>query len=297
MFARIKGYVKAVYKDIGDEVTEGQVMAEQSVPEREEELQQKEALVAQARAEVEQARKLLAAAGADVTSAVAKVREVEASRLRVKAELLRAESQFERFKKTKGVLTDEVLDESRLSFEAARAAVAEVEARIGSAEADQISKAARRDKAQADVRVAEARVKVAEAAQRYTAALLGYAKLRAPFKGVVTRRSLDVGHLLEASAAKTGRDPVFVVAQIDPVRVAVEVQENDAVYAKVGTRAIVKVQALGGEEFAGTVSRSRVALDAKAGRTLHAEIDLANPRGRLRPGMYVIATLTLQAER
>jgi RND family efflux transporter MFP subunit len=292
MFPGISGFVGQVHKDIEDYVTEGQVLAELSVPERDEELNQKRAKVSQARAEVEQAKKLLAAAEADVKSATAKVREVDASRLRVSASLRRAESQYERLKKSTAVLAQEVIDETRLGFEAAQAAVAEVDAKAASAEADRLSQEAKRDKARADIGVAEARLRVAEADERHMAELLRYAKLRAPFDGVIIRRNIDPGHYLQASSGKGRGEAAFVIARVDKVRVFVEVQENDAVLVTKGTRAVVTVQALNGEEFPGEVTRSAVAVDSKAGRTLRTEIDLKNPGGRLRPGMYAVATLT-----
>jgi RND family efflux transporter MFP subunit len=296
MFAGISGFVGQVHKDISDPVSPGEILAELSVPERDEELNQKKAKVSQARAEVEQAKKLLVAAEADVKGATARVREFEAGRLRASATLRRAESQYERLKKSTAVLAQEVIDETRLGFEAAQAAVAEVEAKVTSADADRLSQEAKRDKARADIGVAAARLRVAEANERYMTELLRYAKLRAPFAGVITRRNIDPGHFLQANAGKSGGEPAFVIARVDKVRVFVEVQENDAVLVTNGTRAVVTVQGLNGEEFPGEVTRSAVALDPKAGRTLRTEIDLKNPGGRLRPGMYAIATLTAKRQ-
>ena len=294
LYARISGYVEKVHKDIGDPVKAGEILAELSVPERDEELAERKALVAQARAEVEQAKKVLAATEAELQSAAAKVKEAAAGRLRAGAEQRRAQLQYERLKKTSGVYPEEVLAETRLGAEAATAAVAEVEARVLSAEAERASRAARRDKAGADVRVAEARLEVARAAERRTAALLGYAKLQAPFAGVVIRRHVDPGHLLQAGGGAGQGEPVFVVARVDPVRIFVDVPETDAVLVKDGTRAEVRVQALGGEGFPGKVTRSAWALDPKGGRTLRTEIDLKNPGGRLRPGMYAHASIAVE---
>jgi RND family efflux transporter MFP subunit len=294
VYARISGYVHKVYKDIGDLVTEGEVLADLSVPEMDEELKQKQALVAQATAEIEQAKKLLGSAEADLKSAAARVREADAGRLRVNAELRRAESQYERMKNTSGVIAREVLDETRLGFEAARAAVTEVEARVGSAEAERVSREAKRDKAKTDISVAEAHLRVAQADEGHTAALLAYAKLRAPFAGVVTWRKVDPGHLLQPGAGGSKGEPIFVVAETDTVRIFLDVPENDAVLVSDGTPAVVSVQALNGEEFPGKVKRSAWTLDPKAGRTLRTEIDLKNADGRLRPGTYANATITVE---
>jgi HlyD family secretion protein len=292
MYARISGFVETVAKDIGDRVEKDEVLIELSVPEMVEEHQQKKALAEQAAAEVEQAKSLRAAAEAGLLSAAAKVTEVESTRQRAGLELRRAESQYERMKKSSGVISPEFIEENKLSFESAQATVAEIEARVKSAEAVKVEAAAKRDKADADVRVADARLRVAQAEERREAELLRYSKLRAPFKGVVVRRNVDPGHLLLAAVGAGGKgEPVFVVAQTETVRVFVDVPENDAVLVADGTPAVVSVQALKGEQFKGVVQRSAWALNPKA-RTLRTEIDVKNPDGRLRPGMYAYAVIS-----
>ncbi len=289
--ARISGYVGKVLKDYGDTVGDGEVLAELSVPEMREELKQKEALSAQSDAEVLQARKLLAAAEADIESAKAKITEAEAGRVRVNAELRRNVLQYERLKKSASVLSQEQLDELELNVEAAKAAVREVEAKVGSAKADVTSKEARRDKAHADIAFAQAQLQVAKANERYTTEMLKYAELRAPFAGIVTRRNIDRGHFLQAAPGKG--DLAFVVARTDIMRVAFDVPEDDVPLIQDGMPVVITVPALKGEEFIGPVKRSSWSLDAKGGRTLRAEVELKNPDGRLRPGMYILAAITV----
>src|SRR5258708_5686388 len=132
ILVRITGFVAKVYKDIGEPVKEGELLAELSVPEMDEELELKRAEVTVADAKIDQARKLSAAADADLKSAEAKVKEAESSRLRVVAELKRAESQYGRFKKS-SVLTGENIEEAKLGVDVAEAAVAEVAAKTGAA--------------------------------------------------------------------------------------------------------------------------------------------------------------------
>lgn len=292
LLARSTGFVKKVHKDIGDPVKEGELLAEVAVPELQEELEQKLALVVQAKAELTLAKKLHLAAVAESRSFRAKVKEAESSGDRATAELRRAESQLTRLTKSSGVVAQEIVDEARLVQESARAAIAEVSARIKSAEAAATSAEAREGKAEADIEVAEAKVKVAEAESRRVRELVGYARLTAPFAGIVTQRHVDPGHFLQPSQGGKS-EPAFVVASIDPVRVRLEIPENDAVFVMTGknaTRATVSVAALNREEFRGEVTRTSWALDPKI-RTLRVEIELKNPKQRLRPGMYVTATL------
>jgi RND family efflux transporter MFP subunit len=291
LFARIAGYVQKVHVDIGDRVRVGDVLAEVSVPEMEEELKQKEALVAQAQAEVAQAQGALRAAGANVETANALVRQAEANRARAGAEFQRWESEYKRVQAlvVRRVLDEQTRDETHNQFQAAAAAREEVEAKVKSAEAARDESAAHRDKAKADVSAAAAKLQVRKADQRRLEALLGYARVKAPFEGIVNERNIHTGHLLHPGSASG--EPLFVVVRIDPVRVFVDVPEADAVLIQPGAAARVRVQVLRGREFAGKVTRSAWALNAKT-RTLRTEIDLPNPDGLLRPGMYAYASIT-----
>ncbi len=294
LHVKIAGFVRQVHADIGDRVKKGAVLAELWVPEMEEELKQKQALVEQAQAEIEQAKGALSEAEAHIMSVLAKVTEVEAGRTRAQAELNRWNAQFQSEQELvrRNVLMQQSLEVTRNEVETAKAARAEVEAKVKSAQAAVDESKAKRDKAQADVDVVVARRKVAEAEQRRLEALLQYAKITAPFDGVVTRRNVDPGHFLQPAASSKG-EPVFVVARTDPVRVFVDVPEADAVLIRDGAAARVRVQVLRGQEFAGKVTRSAWALDPRS-RTLRTEVDLPNADGRLRPGMYAYASITLE---
>jgi RND family efflux transporter MFP subunit len=294
IYAKIAGYVLKVHVDIGDRVRKDDLLAQLWVPEMVEELKRKESLIGQAQAAIEQARKILAAAEANIKSAQALVREARSARRQAQAEYERYQSQFSRFEQAakKGVIESDALDESRFRRAAAQAALDVVEAKINSAEALEIESEAKRDKAQADVHVALALLKVAQADRDQMKATLDYANLSAPFDGVVTRRSVDTRHFVQPAAASSG-ESLFVVAQMDPVRIFVDVPEADASLVSDGALAVVRVQALQGQEFAGKVTRSSWSLDPKA-RTLRTEIDLPNPQGRLRPGMYANATIRIE---
>jgi RND family efflux transporter MFP subunit len=292
-YARVSGYVDKVYKDIGHSVKKGDVLAEVSVPELMQELQEKEALVTQVKAEIELAKKLHAAAIAAVDSADAKVKEAEAARPRAAAELSHEQSRHERLKTSSTVLPREVIEETKRSYETALAVVGEVEARIKSAATSKAEYEARRDKAKVDIDVAEARLPVAQANAQRQAEWVAYAKITAPFNGKVIARNIDPGHLLQPGGTDGKPKPAFIVAKTDPVRIYVDVQENDAVLVRDDLGAIVRVQSLKGETFKGAVARSAWALDPKE-RTLRTEIDVSNPDGRLRPHMYAEATIIIE---
>jgi len=289
--AHISGYVKRVKKDIGDRVGENEIIAELAVPEMDEELNRKTALVAEAQAGKTHAEKQLKAAEAAVSSAAALVREAEAGRGRAKAELRRAESQLDRLQKSSGAVPQEVLEETRLAVESARAVVAEVEAKVKSATAAAAEAKAKEGRAKAEVEVADARVKVAHADERRQAALVEYSRLKAPFPGIITARYTDPGRYVQPPAGE-GSKPVFVISRRDKVRVVVEVPEASAVWVIPGTKAEVRLPGLPGRTFHAIVNRISWGLDPRA-RILRAEIDLPNPDDRLRAGMYAQAKLTI----
>jgi RND family efflux transporter MFP subunit len=305
LFAKLPGYVRKVPVDIGDrvrgpqvsgsgaEVEQGQILVELSIPETEEEARQKHAQVKRAEVAVDQANKALATARAAVTSAEAQAQEAEAGVQRAQANVERWESELKRVTGLVkgGVVDAQIRDETLNQLRAAEAARGEARAKAVSARALAEKAKAERDKAEADVRGAEASLEVAKADARRLDALVQYTRLRAPFDGVVTRRAVDPGHFVQPAGAPAA--PLLVVARTDPVRVFVDVPEADAALVRPGDEATVQVQALRGATFRATVTRTAWALEPGA-RTLRTEIDLPNPDGRLRPGMYVQARVVVE---
>ena len=302
LFAKFPGFVKTIGTDpnkagdgerrvdIGSRVTAGQLLAELAVPEVEQEAKQKAALVKQAEAEVEQATKALAAAEAGVASARALVTEARAGMSRAQALHDRWQSEVRRITGLVqgGVIDAQTRDETTNQFKAAEATRNEVAAKVASAEVGVLKSQADRDKAVADVAAAEARREVSKTEVGRLTALLGYARITAPFDGVVTHRAVNTGDFLSPAAGKEG---VFSVARLDPVRVVVQVPEADAGLVSEGLPVRITVQAVPGPELTGTVTRTSWSLEPGS-RTLRAEIDLPNKGGRLRPGMYVYARIT-----
>jgi RND family efflux transporter MFP subunit len=303
LFARITGYIQKVHVDMGDRVkgprtvnagkqTEpGQVLAELSVPEMEEDVREKKARVALAAAEVEQATAAVDAAAAYVQTAKALVREAEAGRTRAQSLFDRWQAQFKLDEQVvkSGSLDAQSLEVTRNQLRAADASREEIEAKVGSAQATARESEAKQNKAKADVIAAKAKVQVAQAEEGRASSLLDYSKIRAPYDGVITSRNVHTGYYLTG----TGVKPLFVIARMDIVRVMVDVPEADAAYVSDGVPARIRCQMIKDQDFQGNVTRTSWSLDAKS-RTLRAEIDLFNPQGKLRPGMY--AYVTFKAE-
>jgi len=148
------------------------------------------------------------------------------------------------------------------------------------------------------VDIAAARLALAEAARAKNETMLQYARLTAPFGGVVTMRYVDQGAFVPAATGSGNPAAAAVVALADysVVRAVVPVPEIEAARVAVGQPIILTTDALAGQTFRGTVSRHTGALDEST-RTLAVEADIPNREGLLRPGMYVSAKLGVELHR
>jgi len=292
IYAKVSGYVQTWTVDIGAKVTKGQVLAVLSDPELDAEAEQRQAMVEEAEAKLAQAKASEEVAQADLASARAKLAAVQAGIKRVDADLVLWQAQFHRVEQLvkDRAQTGSNLDETRNKLRSSEAAREEVYAQVKTAEVAVRQGQAMLDKARADVSAAAASIKVARFDAQRIQAMRGYTKIVAPYDGVVTRRNVNAGDL---TTPGTQGQPLFTVARDDLVRIIVSVPEMYATEVGPGDRVQIRLQALTGKDFEGKVTRTSWTLDAK-NRTLHAEIDVPNPAGTLRPGLYVYATIIVE---
>jgi RND family efflux transporter MFP subunit len=106
----------------------------------------------------------------------------------------------------------------------------------------------------------------------------------APFDGVITQRNTDIGQLINAG---NGGMPyaLFMMAQVDPLRVFVAVPQTYAPSIRRGLEACLELQEMPGRRFCGSVARTADAIDEST-RTLNTEVDVPNHSGTLLPGAY-----------
>jgi membrane fusion protein, multidrug efflux system len=137
---------------------------------------------------------------------------------------------------------------------------------------------------------------VAQAKLKRTQTLLGYARIAAPFDGVITARFVDPGAFIPAATTGSTPQSAALVTLMDysRVRIQVCVPEVEVPYIKNGVPALITAEELPGLSFPGTVTRYAHALD-QVTKTMLAEIELPNPGGELRPGAY--ANVRLEVER
>jgi RND family efflux transporter MFP subunit len=255
LYAKTTGYLKWIQVDIGDRVHQGEALAEIDVPEMVKEYD---------------------AAQAEVQRANANLANAHAEAARAKAEIELKQITYERLKGIReqepDVLPQQEVDEAKAQYDVARAMV---------------------NVAESQIKVAESEVAKADAARARVAALMAYAKIYAPFSGVVIKRYVDPGALIQQASSQTNVSPVVSVARMDRLRIFIEVPERDVSFIKKGNPVTLTVDALPGRAFNGVCTRFATALDPKT-RTMKTEIDIPNRDGLLRPGMYGQVNLTLE---
>lgn len=293
LFSRVSGYVNSVHIDIGDVVEAGQVLLEVDVPELDQEIALKEALVTQAEAELAQTRTAVTVAqgalethASQLELAVADVKKAEADRNFRKRE-------FERYTAlaADNAGSKQVADEKELGYLSARSAYDSTVAKQHAVESDLKILKAKLASANADVKTKEAKVAVASADREKTRVLAEYAKLKAPYAGTITRRTVDPGEYVHSPSSDKAT-PLFTIARTQSVTVVMRVPEKEVPQVRLGNPVSMRFDALKSEVVSGKVTRLSKSLDEKS-RTMRVEIDVKNPGDQLYPGMFGSVTLVL----
>ncbi|MGH7194022.1 MAG: efflux RND transporter periplasmic adaptor subunit, partial [Candidatus Saccharimonadales bacterium] len=294
LYAKASGYLTAQVVDIGDTVERGQVLAEIFDPERKQAAEEGAAAVEQAKAQVRQAEAKVTISEAAVASAKAVLHQKQAQVGKSTAATKFREKEYVRFiELTQQRAVDfRLSDEKQKEYESALAAEKEAQAAVEGAEAGLAEAVAEVVTAKANIAAARANVHLLKAREESANILVQYLQLVSPYDGVVTNRNYHRGAFVQ-SAEHGQSQPVLSVARTDRMRVVVYVPDRDVPLLDRGDEAVVRVDALDGEEFRGTVSRYSQYEDP-ANRTMRTEIDLENPTGRLRQGMYGGVTILLE---
>lgn len=248
--AKVAGYIKVIYVDVGDHVTKGETLAVLEVPELQAQLVGADAAVRRAKEDIGRAQGDLDRAKSSHAAAhLMYTRLNDASKTR------------------EGLVAQQEIDD-------AQAKDLETEAQISSAKSA--------------LSAAEQAFDVAQANQKQVSAMSDYTRITAPFAGVITNRYADTGALVAAGTSEsTQAIPVVKLAQISVLRLVLPIPESVAGQISVGKVLKVHVDALN-RDYEGKVSRFADALNEQT-RTMETEIDFQNPKGELMPGMYVEA--------
>jgi RND family efflux transporter MFP subunit len=252
--AKVAGYVKTINVDVGDRVKPGQLLAVLEVPELQDDLQQDEAAVKRANEEINRAQAdLERTQSAHEVSHLASIRLASVSKERT------------------GLVAQQDLDEAAGRDRVSEAQVSTAKAALASAR-EQLA--------------------IAKAGQAKTQTLFDYARITAPFEGVITHRYADTGAMIQAgTSSQTQAMPLVKLSQNNLLRLVIPVPESAVPRVHLKEAVDVRVQALG-RTFPGTVARFADRVDADT-RTMRVEVDVANPTLELVPGMFAQASIAL----
>lgn len=296
--ANVSGYAKDVKVDIGDFVESGATLAIIDVPEMQVQRQVMQARIGRMESEEQRAQAGVDLAKANVRSATAKLAQSKSEVARAEALMAAAEAEFNRTSDLvqRQSIESRVLDEVRKKRDSELANQDTVLAAITSAEADVAVAKAKQASSEADLEAARKDTEIAHRQLDELDVLVAYATLKAPFAGVVSSRTIDPGDLVGEESSKSSGESLFVVNQVDKVRVRMHVPEAEAALVSQGDPITLTFPSFPGEEpIEASVTRTSGSLD-RSTRTMLVEAELPNPNQKLLPGMFGQASITLSTK-
>jgi HlyD family secretion protein len=298
LHSMVTGILKSQSVLIGHRVKKNQILAVIDVPELEIQVQRNAAVVDQAKARVAQMEAKVDIAQADLEVAKAQITFAEFDARAAAANLSFRHKYFKRMEELNRIrsIEDAVVDEAMERYEAAREKENAAKAAIVSARSQVLSVEAKVKLARADVLEAQSQVKIAEAELGKSQVMLGYSQIPAPFDGIITQRTLYTGATVRALGDRGNQAPLLTIQRADVMRVVVQVPDSEARYADPDDTAYIEFDAFRGMKFDAKVSRIADSEDPLT-RLMRVEIDLPNPQGKIRQGMFGKVTIVLDKER
>jgi len=254
VYAKESGYVKDLLVDYGSRVQKGQLMAVLEIPELEIQLRQD---------------------AAAIDSASERVVHAQHELDRLEAQHQPVHAQAERLsgvaKTRPGLVAQQEIDDAQGKDFALEAQV---------------------EAGKSAWQTAQSQLDESKARLERDKVLFDYARIRAPFAGVVTQRFANYGTLMQAgTSSSTQVLPLVRLSQDDLFRLVIPVPESYVKYIHIGDPVQVRVSSLD-KVFPGKVKRFSMDVAAET-RTMHTEVEMVNPSHVLMPGLYAEATLTL----
>src|SRR6202050_5145521 len=254
VYAKEAGYVKKLDVDYGTHVKVGQVMAILEIPELEAQLQEDQAEIKNAADQV----------------------------TRAQHELSRYEAQYKALH----------LQYTRLNGVSQSQPGIVAQQEVDDAQGKDLAASSQVDAGQAALEAAQSQMGATKAKLVHDQSLFDYSKITAPFAGVVTERYANLGTLVQAgTGSSTQAMPIVRLSEDDLFRLVIPVPESYVRYIKVGDVVDVHVPSLN-RTLPGKVARFSVDVREDT-RTMHTEVDVANPQRVLVTGLYADAEIAL----
>lgn len=255
VYAKESGFVKTLLVDYGSRVKKDQLLATLEIPELQMQIQQDAAAIQTAANQVAHAQNEISRLEAQHN-----VYHLQADRLKSVA------------KKQPGLVAQQEVDDA-----AGKDLAGEAQIEAG----------------KSNLETAQSLLEGAKAKRQQDEVLFGYARITAPFEGVITQRYANLGTLVQAGTnSSTQSLPLVKLSEDDKYRLVIPVPESYVKYIRVNDAVQVRIPSLD-KVIPGKVARFSVDV-AEQTRTMHTEVDVDNPGRLLYPGMYAEATLTLE---
>ena len=254
LMAKVSGYVKTISVDVGDRVSEGQVLAVLEIPEMADDKARAQAAISRSKAEVARANNQLQQAQSSYDIAhLTYTRYADAS------------------KQQPGLIAQQEIDDVRSKQDVAQAQVSA---------------------AQSNLSAAEEQVQVNTAELQKVNTLFDYTKVIAPFAGVVTKRYADTGSMIQAGTSSSSQAmPLVRLSENSLLRLILPVPESAVPTVHIGQQVQVRVPTMN-RDFPGRVKRFSDKVSV-ATRTMDTEVEVQNPSLVIIPGMYAEVNLSL----
>jgi RND family efflux transporter MFP subunit len=256
VYAKVSGYVQKLDVDWGTRVKKGQLLAVLEIPELQQQLQQDEAAVHRSEQDLS----------------------------RTGEELNRAQSSYKVAHLTYSRIADVQKTQPGL--------VAQQE--VDEAQGKDLEGSADVSAAKDALAASEQGLLASKAALAKDKAMYDYARITAPFDGVVTEVYAYTGALLPAGTSSNKGDLALCrLSQNDLLRLVIPVPERAVADVQIGQKVDVSVSSLG-RDWTGVVARTSGQIDTQT-RTMHTEVSVPNPKYELVPGMYASVKIPLHS--
>src|SRR5579862_6169824 len=254
VYAKVSGYIQKLYVDWGTHVKQGQLMAVLEIPELEQQLQQDDAQVHRSENDVERARET--------------INQAESA---YKVAHLTSQRPADVQKSQPGLIAQQDLDVADGKDTEASAGLSGAKDSLASAEQELAG---------------------AKAAFEKDKAMYDYARISAPFEGVITEMDAYTGALLPAGTSSNKGDQALChLSQNNLLRLVIPVPERAVPDVHMGETIAIKVSSLN-QSFTGKIVRVADQIDVQT-RTMHTEVEVPNPNYELVPGMYASVEIPL----
>ena len=253
VYAKVSGYIQKLYVDWGTHVRQGQLLAVLEIPELQQQLQQDEAAVHKGESDVQRAQEELNRSESEYN-----VAHLSSTRL--------ADVQ----KSQPGLVAQQDLDTIQGKDLQASAGMSAAKDSLASAQQALLG---------------------AKAALEKDRAMFDYARITAPFDGVVTEIDAYTGALLPAGTSSNKDQALCKLSQNDLLRLVIPVPERAVPDIHIAESISVQVSTLN-RASAGKIVRVSGQIDPQT-RTMHTEVQVPNPKYELVPGMYASVRIPL----